>query len=48
MPAIAVDLAALLSIATAVGLILFCAGYAQRVAEPAEPSEPEPARQHVG
>jgi hypothetical protein len=47
MPTIAVHLASLLSIAMAVGLIVFCAGYAQRVAQSAESSGPEPVRQRV-
>lgn len=45
--AAAVHLAALLSIAMALGLILFCARYAQRVAEFAESAELEPVRQRA-
>lgn len=47
VPAAVVHLGAGLSIAMAVGLIIFCAGYAQRVAQSTKSSESEAVRQRV-
>lgn len=47
MPAVAVHVAAALSIAMALGLILFCAGHAERVARQVKSSEAQPVRQHA-